>query len=237
MEDEVIDVTKLTEEEFNFSVLRSLGDNNTNGYVPPKHINDTRDVAWWCDPKQPIPGYTESRHTPPVATDPLTSNPPVQNCQLPPVLPSSSFSIPRRRPFEFHVADKVTDCAVQNLRNTVAFLAVFAFARDTGEGLSLLSGSGRTVARSRTGAAFANERSKAERRLRKDFFEPLKRAGADNSRFLALLTVAKRFVVLGSLGTDDEVQDYLLAVSEVGEHKLLEHCEEAADKEPGIPLV
>jgi len=43
----------------------------------------------------------------------------------------------------------------------------------------------------------------------------LKKSGAEDIRFLALLAVAKTFVVLGQLATKEEVQKYLLVVSEV----------------------
>ena len=79
----------------------------------------------------------------------------------------------------------------------------------------MLSGSGMTAARSRTGSGGANERSKIERRLRREFFDPLKKTGADDDEFLALLAVAKKFVVLGLFGTKVEVQDYLVAISKV----------------------
>ncbi len=102
-----------------------------------------------------------------------------------------------------------------NLRNTVTFLAVFAFAKDAGDSLYRLSGSGMTALRRNAGSVTAIERSKAERKLRREFFDPLKRAGVDDFRFLALLSVAKKFVVLGLLRTEEEVQDYLITVSKV----------------------
>ena len=102
-----------------------------------------------------------------------------------------------------------------NLRNTVTFLAVFAFITDTGEGFYLLSGSGMTVIHRKSGSVSASKRSKADRKLRKEFFDPLKRAGAEDSCFLALLAVAKNFVIQGSLRTEEEVQNYLLTVCKV----------------------
>ena len=91
----------------------------------------------------------------------------------------------------------------------------FSLAKDTGDQFYLLSASGMTVARSKTGSAFAKDRSRAERELRAEFFGPLKKSGAEDIRFLALLAVAKTFVVLGQLATKEEVQKYLLVVSEV----------------------
>lgn len=113
------------------------------------------------------------------------------------------------------MTDGVSDCKATNLRNTITFLAVEVFASDSGQGFYLLSGSGMTAARSRTGSGGANERSKIERRLRREFFDPLKKTGADDDEFLALLAVAKKFVVLGLFGTKVEVQDYLVAISKV----------------------
>nr|XP_036581373.1 uncharacterized protein CTRU02_08423 [Colletotrichum truncatum]KAF6789724.1 hypothetical protein CTRU02_08423 [Colletotrichum truncatum] len=84
---------------------------------------------------------------------------------------------------------------------------------DTGDYFFLLSNRGATVTCQKTGSGYASSRSKAERKLRKEFFKPLKKAMASNESFLALLSVAKKFVVVGSLSTLEEVQDYLLALS------------------------
>jgi hypothetical protein len=216
LEEKVLGMTDLTEQEFNFSLLRNLG-GDTDGHGAPKLSNDTRDVAWWCSPEQSIPGYDMPTPRPPGDTGHPEQATPMPSCLVPPALPTqiSSSSSQPQRVIEFQVTDKASDCAARNLRNTVVFLAVYAYAKDTGDSLYLLSGSGRTAAHGRTGSACASERSKAERRLRKYFFEPLKRTGADDARFLALLSVAKKFVVLGLLRTEDEVQDYLLAVSKV----------------------
>jgi hypothetical protein len=94
-------------------------------------------------------------------------------------------------------------------------LVVCAFAKDGSEGFYLLSGSGMTVAHRRTGSAHAIERSKTERKLRETFFGPLKKAGANNACFLALLAVAKKFLGLGFLRTRGDVVDYLFVISKV----------------------
>lgn len=222
MEEEVLGVTDLTEQEFSFSQLRSLGDHG-NLYVAPKDLNDTRDVEWWRvvwlrDPEYPIPRYAAERASPytsPVGIGLPDLGMPIPSDRMPPILASSPSSSRSQRLLQFQDTDNGAGCAVQNLRNTVAFLAVFVFVKNTGEYLFLLSGSGKTVARSRSGSAYAHERSKAENRLRKGFFEPLKSADAKDARFLALLAVAEKFVALGLLRTDEEVQDYLLTVAKV----------------------
>ncbi len=135
-------------------------------------------------------------------------------------LPSPSSPSNCRRFYQFRLPDKISDCPTMTLRNTGAFLAVLAFVREAGEGFYLLSGSGMTVARCRSGSASASERSKVERKLWREIFDPLKRAGAEDPMFLALLAVAKKFVVLGSLGTKEEVERYLFAVSKVLDARL-----------------
>lgn len=213
LEQEVLNLTGLTGEEFDFSQLRRFGD--SNDYVPPKGI-DTREVSKWCAPSQPIPGYTGklSPLCPPLLGDQPMSTPPAPDFQMPPS-PLSSTRPPSggQRLYHFPITDEVFDCKAINLRNTITFLAVLAFASDSGDGFYLFSGSGKTAIHSRTGSTWASERSKAERRLRRVFFDPLKKAGANDAGFLALLAVAKKFVVLGLLGTENEVQDYLIAIS------------------------
>ncbi|KXH56874.1 hypothetical protein CSAL01_06122 [Colletotrichum salicis] len=91
--------------------------------------------------------------------------------------------------------------------------AVLAFSQDIGDFFYRLSGCGKTVRGSRRGSAYASQRSKAEKRLRKEVLDPMKKSWSGNAVFLALLSVAKSFVVLGSLGTLEDVQDYLVAIS------------------------
>ncbi|KAH6840603.1 hypothetical protein B0I37DRAFT_384656 [Chaetomium sp. MPI-CAGE-AT-0009] len=211
VEEDVLNLTGLTGEEFDFSQLRRFGD--SDAYVPPKGI-DPRELSKFCAPSQPIPGYSLSPLCPPLLGDPPMSTPPAPDCQMSPS-PSSSTSHPSggQRLYHFPVTDEVFDCKAINLRNTITILAVLAFASDSGGAFYLFSGSGKTAIHSRNGSAWASERSKAERRLRREFFDPLKKAGADDASFLALLAVAKKFVVLGLLGTENEVQDYLIAIS------------------------
>ncbi|KAK3296691.1 uncharacterized protein B0H64DRAFT_390091 [Chaetomium fimeti] len=212
LEDDVLNITERTAEEFNFSQLCRFGDGDP--YLRPMNI-EPRELSKSCGPDQPIPGYNPPHfHRPPLGGHSPASNQPPSDCHTSPVsssLPSSSSC--GQRFYRFPVTDEVFDCKAINLRNTVTFLAVLAFASDWGDGFYLFSGSGKTAAHNRTGSAWARERSKTERKLRREFFDPLKKVGTDDAGFLALLAVAKRFVVLGLLGTKDEVQDYLIAIS------------------------
>ena len=205
LEQYVIDVTTLTEQEFNFSLLRDL-------------VSDSADmdsIELCFDHHQPNPDFSPPPTlTPTAAHPPAPATPPVPS-QTPSPVQSPGLSSTSQAMYEFRITDKVFDCPLMNLRNTGTFLAVFAFAKDAGDCLYRLSGSGMTALRRSTGSVTAIERSKAERKLRREFFDPLKRAGADDSCFLALLSVAKRFVVLGLLRTEEEVQDYLITVSKV----------------------
>jgi hypothetical protein len=178
------------------SALLSLSDFDCgdNGYLAQKG-NDPTENNYFVDPNQPIPFYHQSLH----------SYPPNQAITLP--LPPLTPPTRGRRPFEFQITDKLSDCAATNLQNTPMFVSVSVFAKDASECFYLLSGSGMTAAHSRTGSAHANQRPKTERKLRETFFGPLKKTGTDNACFLALLAVAKKFVVLGSLGTGEEVLD------------------------------
>jgi hypothetical protein len=165
--------------------------------------NDPKENNYFVDPNEPIPWYNQSLH----------SYPPNQAITLP--LPAPTSPTRGRRPFEFQITDKLPDCAATNLQNTPMFLSVSVFAKDTSECFYLLSGSGKTAAHSRTGSAHASQRSKTERKLRKTVFGPLKKTGTDNTSSLALLAVAKKFVVLGLLWTGEEVLDYLFKISKV----------------------
>ncbi|GAB1314662.1 hypothetical protein MFIFM68171_04872 [Madurella fahalii] len=211
LEQDVVDVTSLTEQEFNFSLLLGFGDNGDD-YEAPKDI-DPREIGRFCEPKQPIPGYILSPLGASMTNCSPASSLPAAGCQITPPPPPHKSPFICERLYEFQITKKVSDCAVLNLRNMVLFLAVFAFVKDAGECFCRLSGRGKTVARSRTGSTSASECSKTERKLQREFFEPLKRAGADDACFLALLAVAKKFVVLGLFGTEEEVQGYLFTVS------------------------
>ena len=217
LEQDVLKVTNLTEQEFDFSLLRNLSTNNGGGYAALPAI-DPRVIEWFCDPDQPIPSYSPPPIIGPTSPCvPAWAGLPVPDfpSQTPLPLPTPRSPSSCRGLYEFRLPDKISDCPIMNLRNTGAFLAVLAFVREAGESFYLLSGSGMTVARCRTGSASASERSKTERKLRREIFDPLKRAGAEDPSFLALLAVAKKFVVLGSLGTKEEVESYLFTVSKV----------------------
>jgi hypothetical protein len=92
------------------------------------------------------------------------------------------------------------------------FLAILAFTRDTGEYFNLLSGNSNSTARSKTGSVFASERSEAERTLKSELFDPLKRSGTTDASFLALLAAAQKLIMLGRLGTREEVENYLVII-------------------------
>ncbi|KAI3557756.1 hypothetical protein CABS03_10717, partial [Colletotrichum abscissum] len=102
------------------------------------------------------------------------------------------------------------DC---NMQYTSMISAVLAFSQDIGDFFYRLSGCGKTVHGARRGSAYASERSKVERRLRKEMLDPMKKSGTGDEVCLAWLSVAKEFVVLGSLGTVEDVQEYLVTVS------------------------
>ncbi len=102
-----------------------------------------------------------------------------------------------------------------NLVNTGTFLAFVGFVKNAGACFHLLSGNGKTVENNSTGSASAAERSKTEKKLRREFFQPLKGAKAQDPCFPALLSVAKKFVVMGLLRTKEEVQAFLLDVFKV----------------------
>ncbi|KAK1450734.1 hypothetical protein CCUS01_02190 [Colletotrichum cuscutae] len=102
------------------------------------------------------------------------------------------------------------DC---NMQYTSMISAVLAFSRDIGDFFYRLSGCGKTVHGARRGSAYASERSKVERRLRKEMLDPMKKSGTGDEVCLAWLSVAKKFVVLGSLATVEDVKGYLVTVS------------------------
>jgi hypothetical protein len=152
-----------------------------------------------------IPG-SANQAPPHVPTPEVNFSPMLPDVNLPPLNPP---------PSTFQMTQKVSGCPVLNLVNTGTFLAFTKFVKNAGACFHLLSGSGKTVENNSTGAASARERSKTEKKLRKEFFQPLKRVQAQDPCFPALLSVAKKFVVMGLLRTKGEVQDFLLAVFKV----------------------
>jgi len=204
---DVLPWTTLTGSEFGFHRLQVLEEGtDSHRYAVPQGI-DPRDPRF-CEPELSIPGYSFCRYSPPIGSAYLSPNIGIAS-SIPDAPPSS------RGLYNFQIDERVSECTAFNLRNTVGFLAVSAFITETGEKFYRLSASGMTVTQGGTGSAFAERRSKAERKLRSEFLGPLKRAGAKDVRFLALLSVAKAFVVLGHLRTEEEVQKYMLQVSEV----------------------
>jgi len=205
------ELTNLTEREFGFHLLRDIGQGfDINDYSAPQGIDPT-EIGRFCKLDLQIPGYDLQSRSLPIQLPSLALNFDLR----PPVISSTQARCESSSPFNFQIDERISECAIFNLRNTVIFLAIYAFAKDTGDQFYLLSAGEMTVVRRKTGSAFAKDRSRAERELRAEFFGTLKKSGAEDIRFLALLAVAKTFVVLGQLATKEEVQKYLLVVSEV----------------------
>ncbi|KID87968.1 hypothetical protein MGU_04797 [Metarhizium guizhouense ARSEF 977] len=103
-----------------------------------------------------------------------------------------------------------------SLQDTIMFLAVYVFVKENGDYFYILSGHGKTAAGSRGGLAFSSDRSRMERKLRTEFFDPLIEAMDDDVKACAILFIAMDFVILGLLENLEEVQDYVIVVSKVG---------------------
>ncbi|KAK1573950.1 uncharacterized protein LY79DRAFT_696681 [Colletotrichum navitas] len=112
----------------------------------------------------------------------------------------------KRDIINFKCFNRDNDTAIFKLRDTPMFLVVLAFSQDTGEFFYRLSGYGKTVHCIKRGSAYAGERSKTERKLQKEVFAPMKKSESGNVAFLALLSVAEKFVILGSLRTLEDVR-------------------------------
>ncbi|KAF5003056.1 hypothetical protein FDECE_10367 [Fusarium decemcellulare] len=223
-EQEVLDILKLSHEEYNFSQLRHVGGHHAptvnpqllqGQYVPPPGM-DPRDDARFCT--GPIPGYKDE--SPGRSLDLPWLDPWFTKDALDE--PSSSLDKPKGQ-LELRILDKVSDHPTFKVRNTEMFLAVLAFVREDGDFFFALSGNGRTVICEKGGSAFAAQRSKRERILREEFFEPLKESMSENHKFLALLSAAEEFVILGNFGTQQEVRDFLFTVAEVRTRNRLKH--------------
>ncbi|KAJ3529889.1 hypothetical protein NM208_g9558 [Fusarium decemcellulare] len=214
-EQEVLDILKLSHEEYNFSQLRHLGGHDAptvdpqrlqDQYVPPPGM-DPRDDARFCT--GPIPGYKDESPCRPLDLpwlDPWFTNDTFDE-------PSSGLDEPNGQ-LELRILDKASDHPTFKVRNTEMFLAVLAFVREDGDFFFALSGNGQTVICEKRGSGFAAQRSKREKILREEFFEPLKESMSENHKFLALLSAAEEFVILGNFGTQQEVRDFLFTVAE-----------------------
>ncbi|KAF4458204.1 hypothetical protein FALBO_15063 [Fusarium albosuccineum] len=214
-EQEVLDILKLSHEEYNFSQLRNVDGHHAptvdpkllqGQYVPPPGM-DPRDDARFCT--GPIPGYKNESPCRPLDIpwlDPWFTNDTLDE-------PSSCLDGPNGQ-LELQILDKVSDHPTFKVRNTEMFLAVLAFVREDGDFFFALSGNGQTVICEKRGSGFAAQRSKREKILREEFFDPLKESMSENHKFLALLSAAEEVVILGNFGTQQEVEDFLFTVAE-----------------------
>ncbi|KAF0328659.1 hypothetical protein GQ607_004071 [Colletotrichum asianum] len=215
---DVMDITDQTSEEYDFSQFLSLFGDPCRAVGGPGQHNDHFSFCPGVDPKSreyywsglaldEIPSQTFSPMSDPhiLPQSPL----PAKEC---PLIGTDDHAV-KRSTINFECFNRDGDTAIFKLRDTPMFLAVLAFSQDTGEVFYRLSGCGKTVQATRSSSAYTHERSKAEKRLRKGLFDPMKKSGSGNVVFLALLSVAKNFVILGSLGTFEQVQDYLVAIS------------------------
>ena len=140
-------------------------------------------------------------------------------------LPSPCSTTPQRRPqrehvrrryYNFDIPSNGLEMKVFDLRNTEMFLSVLAFVKEQSDFFFALSGGGKAAAYYPTKLASPIERSKTERKLRKEFFEPVKKRMGRKSNFKVLLSLAKYFVILGRLKTQADILEYLMFLSAVG---------------------
>ncbi|KAK2039636.1 hypothetical protein LZ31DRAFT_558594 [Colletotrichum somersetense] len=216
---EVMGILNQSHEEYDFSQLLPLFGNQsvTSGgpahhddYLPPAPGVDPREAEYYRYHPDPL-----RDHIPPETFSPMSYP------HIIPVLPptpnkeraSVGSEVVKRNIINFKCFNRDSDTAIFKMRDTPMFLAVLAFSRDTGDFFYRLSGCGKTVQCIKRGSAYAGERSKAERKLQKEVFDPMKESESGNVAFLALLSVAEKFVVLGSLGTLEDVRGYLVGVS------------------------
>lgn len=184
------------------SPSHGLGDINSDSFLGLLDSNDSR---FWQHGGE-IPGYP-NQAPPRVPTPEFNFTPTPPDANLPP---------PNPPPSTFQMAQKVSGCPVLNLVNTGTFLVFVGFIKNAGACFYLLSGRGKTVENNSTGAASARERSKTVTKLRKEFFQPLKRVQARDPCFPALLSVAKKFVAMGLLRKKEKVHAFLFHVFKVG---------------------
>ncbi|GKT97676.1 hypothetical protein Ct61P_15526 [Colletotrichum tofieldiae] len=218
---DVVDILDQSHEEFDFSQFSALFDNKSvtlggppkhNDYLPPAPGVDPREMEYYRYNTDPLRDHVPSETFSPMGDPHIIPAPsPTSDKEL----ASVGWEVVKRNIINFECFNRDSDTAVFKLRDTPMFLAVLAFSRDTGDFFYRLSGCGKTVQCTKRGSAYADERSKAERKLRKEVFDPMKKSESANVAFLALLSVAEKFVVLGSLGTLEDVQGYLVGVSRV----------------------
>ncbi|EXF86033.1 hypothetical protein CFIO01_07601 [Colletotrichum fioriniae PJ7] len=181
---DVMNITDQTSEEYDFSQLLSLLGDIHDSPVGPSQHNDTlftsgidprsSDYYWSGLSLNQIPSQTfapmNDPHTRPQSPSPAKDCPSI----------STDGPAVKQSMIKFKCFNRDSDTAIFRLRDTPMFLAVVAFAQDTGDVFYRLSGCGKTVHAMRRSSAYAKERSKAERRLRRDLFDPMKNSGEGN---------------------------------------------------------
>ncbi|KAH6641825.1 hypothetical protein F5144DRAFT_484053 [Chaetomium tenue] len=197
---------------FGFSQLRHV--DGGYSYVPRNDI-DPRELFKFCSPNEHIPGYNPSPpHSPGLEAPPPAPVLAISGCESPPARPSlTSLPCDDQDHYYFPIVNEVFYCKAINLRNTITFLAVLGFAGNDDYGFYQLAGNGMTVEHRKIGSVWDRERLETEKRLRSEFFDPLKEAETEDAGFRAMLAVAEMFVRLGLLGTREKVQDFLIAIS------------------------
>ncbi|GJC90401.1 hypothetical protein ColLi_13239 [Colletotrichum liriopes] len=216
---DVMGILDQSHEEFDFGQFSALFDNQsvTLGgpakhcdYLPPAPGVDPREMEYYRYHTDPLRDHIPSETFSPMGDPHIIPAPsPTSDKEL----ASVGSEMVKRNIINFECFNRDSDTAIFKLRDTPMFLAVLAFSQDTGDFFYRLSGCGKTVQCTKRGSAYADERSKAERKLRNEVFDPMKKSESANVAFLALLSVAEKFVVLGSLGTLEDVQGYLVGVS------------------------
>ncbi|KAK5651649.1 hypothetical protein OQA88_11824 [Cercophora sp. LCS_1] len=201
---DTLHITDATSQEFNFAQFIDLG------------------VAGWeQDIRSDFDPMADSFDTQPWVpdTNPSVYNPIIEDLPPPDIphlaaerMATEPPTVPSTLQHPVPLVDASDSCLVAILKATFVFIAVVIFTNSIGDYLTRLSCEGISSAWTRAGSAFAVDRSKVERKLRREFFQPLKHAGGEDE-FLALLGVAKTMVVLGFLATLEEVQNYLHRLS------------------------
>ncbi|OHE94377.1 hypothetical protein CORC01_10305 [Colletotrichum orchidophilum] len=216
LDNDVLNIMNQTWEEYDFSQFSSLPQSPAFTAGGPGFHHDELSPRPGVDPKSMDYYWSGlSLELIPSQTFSPMPDPPLPAPSAPAVEERASVGseVDKRHIINFQCFNRDSDTAIFKLRDTPMFLAVLVFSHDTGDFFYRLSGCGKTVHCTKRSSAYTIERSKAEKRLRKEVFDPMKKSESGNVAFLALLSVAKRFVVLGSLGTLKDVQDYLVAIS------------------------
>ncbi|CAM1504589.1 Fc.00g021800.m01.CDS01 [Cosmosporella sp. VM-42] len=103
--------------------------------------------------------------------------------------------------------------SASDLQSTKMFWAILHFFDYCGELLFLLSGEGRTAKCLQSYLSLVQEKLQVKKQIQKFFIEPLRRGRhAQMASFRAVLSIAKRFVELGFLQSEDETRDYMVRV-------------------------